>query len=56
MSVFVFERREPEVGEPLVKQVDVGGGYRALADLAAVELDGEAEAVADDVDDLPRPV
>ena len=42
------------MGGPLVKQLDVGGGYPALADPAAVELDGEAEAVADDVDDLPR--
>ena len=42
------------MGRSLAKQLDVGGGYPALADLAAVELDGEAEAVADDVDDLSR--
>ena len=42
------------MGGPLVKQLDVGGSYPALADPTAVELDGEAEAVTDNVDDLPR--
>ena len=53
VRVLVLERRRPELGGPLVAPLDVVGGNTALADPTAIELYGEAQMVADDVDDPP---
>jgi len=52
-SVLVLER-QPEVVRASVVRFDISSGDPSLADLSAVKLDCEAEAVADGVDHLPR--
>ena len=53
MRELVLER-QPKFQRARVVRLEIRRCHFALADPAAVELDGEAEALVDDIDDFPR--